>query len=289
MSAFPQLADIELVLANGCIRTGSLADRCEAAVDGGFSAIGWSWRNYGRAIAAGHSPAEQARTVADSGLRLIEIETITGFADPDPTRRDLLGRARHVSEEGRRLVFEMADTFGARHVQVVGSFVDPLEPNVVDAFAALCDDAGEHGLRVALEFVPCTNIPDAATALRIVEDANRANGGLCVDIWHHERGARDLDQIAAIPAERIVMIQLDDGPLKPRDPDFVTDTTRYRDLPGSGEFDIESFLRTLWRTGSRAPISVEVMSDDLYELPPDEAVRRIARATMASLTAALTP
>ena len=94
-------------------------------------------------------------------------------------------------------------------------------------------------------------------------------------------------QIDAIPGHQVVMIQLDDGPLVPKDPDFIVDTLRFRDLPGEGEFDINEFLRVLWSNGVDAPVSVEVMDDRMYALSPHEAARRIAAASRTAIAAAL--
>lgn len=274
-AALPAAAEIELILANGCLRTDNFVERCAAAAAAGFTQIGWSGREFARLRDSADLPA----IVRDHGLRLTEIETVAGFADPVAGRADDPARARHASRERRQQMFDMADVFGCRHLQAVGSFVGDLEPDVVDRFAQLCDEAAEHGLLVALEFVPCTNIPDAATAVQIVQAAGRANGGLCVDIWHHERGARDLAMLAAIPAELVTMIQIDDGRRAPQHADFVTDTMHFRDLPGEGEFDVDGFLRLLWTNGARAPLSVEVMDDRLAALPAAEAAQRIADAT----------
>jgi sugar phosphate isomerase/epimerase len=280
----PKPDEIELIMANGCIRTTDFVERCAAAAGAGFSAIGWNGREYGRHRADGWTDRDLAAVVHDHGIRLAEIETVAGFAAP---ASDDPARARHATRDGRERMYAMADAFGARHLQAVGSFSGPLEGNVVEEFARLCDEAGEHGLLVALEFVPCTNITDAATALRIVQEADRPNGGLCVDIWHHERGARDLAMLDALPASSVVMIQLDDGPIVPRNDDFVFDTMHHRDLPGEGEFAIDEFLGTLWRSGVRAPISVEVMDDRMYALAPAEAAQRIADASRSAVARAL--
>jgi sugar phosphate isomerase/epimerase len=280
----PAADEIELILANGCLRTPDFVERCATAAGAGFVAIGWSEREYGRHRAEGWTDHDLAAVVRDHGLRLAEIETVAGFAVAEGNGA---AHGRHASREARERMFNMADVFGSRHIQAVGSFVGPLESNVAEEFARLCDEAAERGLLVALEFVPCTNIPDAAVALRIVQEADRSNGGLCVDIWHHERGARDLALLAALPASSVVMVQLDDGPRLPRNDDFIYDTLHHRDLPGEGEFDISAFLGTLWRNGVRAPISVEVMDDRLYALPAAEAAQRIAEASRAAVAAAL--
>jgi sugar phosphate isomerase/epimerase len=157
----------------------------------------------------------------------------------------------------------MAEAFGARHVQVVAALEGEVNDDTVQGFAALCDRAAEHGLLVALEFIPVTIVPDTAVATRRVSEAGRANGGLCVDSWDFYRGAADEAQLRAIPPERVIVIQLDDGPAQPRDPEYFSDTIHFRNMPGEGEFDLVQFLRLLRDTGAEAPVSVEILSDAL--------------------------
>ena len=131
-----------------------------------------------------------------------------------------------------------------------------------------------------------SNIPDAATAMQIVTRAGRANGGICLDCWHHFRGANDDDMLRAIPAERIFTVQFDDGPRQRVDPDYYTDCTRHRDVPGEGEFDLTGFLGLLDEMGVRLPLSVEVISTDLLQRPAAEVAGRLAGATRAVVASA---
>jgi sugar phosphate isomerase/epimerase len=131
-----------------------------------------------------------------------------------------------------------------------------------------------------------SNIPDAATAMAIVNAAGRPNGGICLDTWHHFRGANDDDMLRAIPPERIFTVQFDDGPRQRVDPDYYTDCTRYRDVPGEGDFDLTGFLGLLDELGVRLPLSVEVISTDLLQRPAAEVARRLADATRAVVASA---
>jgi 4-hydroxyphenylpyruvate dioxygenase len=79
-----------------------------------------------------------------------------------------------------------------------------------------------------------------------------------------------------VPGERVIDVQLNDGPLTRRDPDYYTDCTSYRVVPGEGDFDLVGFIRTLDGMGVDVPISIEVISLELDQLPPVEAARRIA-------------
>ena len=82
------------------------------------------------------------------------------------------------------------------------------------------------------------------------------------------------------------MIQLDDGPAQPVDPDFVTDTLLHRLAPGEGDFDLVGFLRLLDSRGVSAPISVEVLSGSLAARPAGEVAKLLAATTRKVLAEA---
>lgn len=149
----------------------------------------------------------------------------------------------------------------------------------------MCDRAADHGLVVGLEFLPFTDIVSVHDARNIVEAADRPNGGICVDIWHHERGARDLAAIAALPAELIKAIQMNDGPRQPADPDYYTDCLTNRMAPGDGEFDVAGFIAALREAGSTVSWSLEVCSAAGWADPAPH-VGRIADGMRAALAGA---
>src|SRR5581483_6235884 len=179
--------------------------------------------------------------------------------------------------------FAMADVFGSRVVNVgdIG-MPDDLAPldDVTERFAGLCDRAAEHGLLVALEFLPWSGIPDVATAWQVVDGAGRANGGLLVDSWHHLRGAADDGALRAVPGDRVFVVQVSDAPAKP-DGDYMQDTMLNRRLPGDGDLDLVGFLRTLDAMGVDCPVSVELFNPAFQSLPADEAARLAHDATRA--------
>jgi sugar phosphate isomerase/epimerase len=92
--------------------------------------------------------------------------------------------------------------------------------------------------------------------------------------------------LRATPAERIFTVQFGDGPRQRVHPDYYTDCTRYRNIPGEGEFDLVGFVRLLDEMGVRLPLSVEVISADLQQRPASEVARRLAGATRAVLASA---
>jgi sugar phosphate isomerase/epimerase len=236
----------ELVLSHFSLpRAHPIHDRVRLAAAAGFDGIGLYVGNYAQLEADGFAPHGLRDLLAEHSMRLREIEVIPGLG---------LG-----AETREAIAWRMADEFGCRYVQVIG----PSGPDIAAAgriFGALCDRAADHGLVVGLEFVPFTDIVTVDDARRIVEAADRPNGGICVDIWHHERGLRDLAAIAALPGELITGIQLSDGTRVPQEPDYYTDCLANRCAPGDGEFDFAGFLDAVTSTGTTAPWSLEVCS-----------------------------
>ena len=254
-------------------------ERVQAAAEAGFAAMGLYIGEYQRLRAEGARDPDLRAVLDHYGMPLVEIEALRGWS--------AAGAERAAYLRAEQSVFAMSDALGpGHHVQVIGPYAGTLD-DAAEAFAGVCDRAAEHGLAAAIEFLPeMSNIPDAATAMQIVTRAGRANGGICLDCWHHFRGANDDDMLRAVPAERIFAVQFGDGPRQRVDPDYYADCTRYREVPGEGEFDLAGFLGLLQETGARLPLSVEVISVDLQDRPAGEVARRLADGTRAVVASA---
>jgi sugar phosphate isomerase/epimerase len=262
----------DLILSHFSLRRADFDARLAAAAAAGFAGIGLFIGEYERLREAGRTDAELCSALEAHGLVLAEIEVLSGWSAS--------GASRTRADAWLDTACHMAEVFSARHVQAIGPYEGTFD-DAACAFARVCDRAADVGLHVALEFLPPTNIPDAGVALALVERAGRANSGLCLDTWHHFRGARDWELLRKVPGERVVSIQLDDGMLAAEDPDFYADTTRNRRLFGAGEFDLPRFLGMLDEIGAAGPRSLEVISSALELLAPREAARRIAESFRA--------
>lgn len=252
-------------------RLGGFDERLAAAAGAGYAGIGLFVGEYARLRQEeGRSAADIRAALEHHGLVLADAEAARGWWALDGPKKDECSFVE-------ALAYEMADEMGARYLQVIGPY-DCSFDQAVDGFAALCDRAAEHGLLVGIEWLPFTNIATAADAQRLVEAADRPNGGYCADIWHHARGANDLTLITNLEPERVFAIQMNDGTAKAQLADYKTDCLANRVPPGEGEFDCVGFLRALVNMGVDAPISVEVCSTSLWEAPVDVAATRTADA-----------
>ena len=59
------------------------------------------------------------------------------------------------------------------------------------------------------------------------------------------------------------------------------DTINHRRLCGEGEFDVRGFVATMLEAGYRGPWGIEVLNEDLRQLPPDQIAPRAFATTRA--------
>lgn len=267
-----------LILAAGTVQAVPFLDRLAPARAAGFIGVSMFAADLEALAAQGVSPADVRARVADAGLVIQEVEIVGNWLPGVPTKDNpgwltaLLDRST-----GERLT-DLAEAVGARGITVAELQGIVCEPAVAaEAFARLCDMAGEADLHVALEFVPTGSIPSLAAGWDIVRDAGRANGGLLVDSWHFFRSGSDLALLAALPSGAVKSVQISDAPAT-AEADLDREMVRSRLLPGEGELDLPAFIAALRQAGVTAPTAVEVFSDALALEPVDIIARRCAAA-----------
>jgi sugar phosphate isomerase/epimerase len=249
----------------------SFADRVRAAAAAGYDGIGLRAENYWD---AGLDDVAMLAIADEHGVRILEVEYLTAWGTP--ADRD------EAQEKKERTVFHMARAFGVHHLNA--GLLEKLPLDVMtEAFAALCGRAGPD-LTVALEFMPYSGVPDLATAWKIVQDV--PNAALIVDNWHWARAGQTPADLDAVPAERIVSVQLCDVRAQPMEP-LRAESLGHRLPPGQGYGDTVGLVRALAAHGViPAVMAVEVISDELVARGVDVAARVTADAAREVLASA---
>jgi sugar phosphate isomerase/epimerase len=261
----------------GCLARTPFRVQVAAASAAGFDSI-TIWPNIWR-----HARTPDALTLADMramlddhGLTLTDADGCFDWVPVSSATDSMRGPMRQ--RVPREEFFEVCAALGGTTVVAVHRTDAGLHPDRdIEGFAALCDDAARHGLRVALEFFPFSNVPDLGTAWRVVSEADRANGGLVVDLCHHVRSGRDDGLLARIPPDRIYTVQLADGPAA-APADLAAEAMYQRMMPGAGDFGVAGFVALLDAMGVRAPCGPELYSPSFDERPAGEVARQLYRA-----------
>jgi sugar phosphate isomerase/epimerase len=276
----------DTVLCSGTLRSRtSFRERVAAAGAGGFSGLSLWGRDYLVARDEGLRDGDIRLLMADHGLSVAELDPAWWWL---PGASEIHIPPEHDQQQifrfGERELFAVAEGVGARSLNAVDVFGGSWSlDDAATAFAGLCDRAADHGLLVHLEFLPWSRIPDLSTAWQVVRAADRPNGGLMLDAWHYFRSGPDRKLLRSVPGASILGVQLCDAPAT-AEPDPLHATLHERLLPGNGELDLVGLLADLRATGTAAPLGVEVFSDALHALEPQE-VGRMAGTSLRSVLA----
>ena len=179
--------------------------------------------------------------IRDTGVGVFDVEIVRIAAD--------------FTVEQFRPFLDVCGALGARAVLVAGD--DPDVARLTASYAAFCDAAAPYGLTADLEFMPWTAVPHARAAMRIVDGADRPNGGVLVDALHAGRSATTLADIAAIPRKYLHYAQICDAPTPtPKTNEELIFTARCARLPpGEGGIDLAGIFGAL---PGDLPVSVEI-------------------------------
>jgi sugar phosphate isomerase/epimerase len=177
---------------------------------------------------------------------------------------------------------DVASAFGAD--LLLACTLDPTmdATRATEGFAALCERAAEHGVRVAIEFLPWSAVPDLATAWQIVQGSGATNGGIVIDMLHWQRqpGGPNLELLRRIPGDRVHYVQVcDAAPGGPVADDYMTEALTARPVPGQGCVDIAALLGALAEIDADPYFALEVFNAELAARGASAMAAELRRAT----------
>ncbi|MGO9499323.1 MAG: sugar phosphate isomerase/epimerase family protein [Solirubrobacteraceae bacterium] len=258
-------------------------DRCAEAAKVGFKGIGLWHADVSHQLES-TTLKEMAKVFKDAGLKYLEVEFLAEFwvdkGEPARTESDRL----------RKQLFETAAAFDAHHIKVGNIPGTPCElDKLIEAFTELCQDAANHtDAKVVYEFMPFdVNVNTLDTALELVQGAAEPNGALAIDTWHMGKLGISPADLKRIPPEYLGWVELSDGQYENM-PDPIDEVVNHRKLPGEGEFDTPGYVEACQRLGYEGPWGVEVLSEELRNLPIEDEFKRAYETTAAQFRAGVT-
>lgn len=192
-----------LILSAGTIPSADFRTRVRVARAAGFDAISLFPQQYLAAISKEKlSLKDMQLLLADRGMSVDEVDPLLDWFDTKPS----------TSEE---LLVRIAEGFGARSINAPVAFASNRSFDcLVDRFGELCERMRAYNLRVDLEFLPWTSLPDLKSAIKLVQAVNQDNAGIMLDFWHFmNSGAHPSELLTLTPAQAtlITSVQINDG------------------------------------------------------------------------------
>lgn len=209
----------------------------------------------------GGTPRDVKSMAGDLGL---EIFLYQPFRDFEVSAKPLLAR----NLERARRKFDVMEQLGARLMLVCSNVTAnaPEPEQAAEQLAQLAGLAADRGIRIGYEALAWgRKVSSYREAWRIVDMARHPHLGLVLDSFHTLALEDDISQIAAIPGDRIFMVQVADAPWMKLD--VLSWSRHYRCFPGQGGFPVERFVAEVVKAGYTGPLSLEVFSDEFRASP----------------------
>lgn len=276
-----------LALCWGTVIGAPLETLIEAASAAGLPAITLTARMYEESRARLKSDGALRGLLRGAGVQVHAIDPLISALPGTPRPAEVPPENRAYFEISEDDCYCAAEALGAETINLAhfgGGAVR--EQAFIDCLGGLAQRAQRHGVRLTLEFLPESAIPDLAHAQRLVSAVAADNLAILFDVWHFARSGGTLAALDALPEGAIGGLQISDRIAPPPGTAYAPMSGRL--LPGEGELPLGAWLAVLLRRQRRlTAIGVEVFSDELRALSAFEIARRVA-ASGAALLARLT-
>lgn len=176
-------------------------------------------------------------------------------------------RREHWNHFTTRL--ELCRTLKIETLVIAGDVIGPLDQQAFDrvrmSLSQAAAQAGEHGVRLALEFqVKATYPNNLESATALIDEIGSPHLGSCLDAFHFFAGPSKEADLAYLAASNLFHVQLCDVAGQPRE--FASDADRV--LPGDGDFPLAPIVDRLRAIGYAACVSVELFNPAIWRIGP---------------------
>lgn len=264
-SARPVVVSVQPRLSISQITTfrRTLHEEVSAIAAAGFEGIGLC-----RTKTSAHEDDTVAAVLNEFGVRAASLSWAGGFTgslkfsyeEALEDARDALRQAIRFKAETLVILTGSQNGLTVRHCRRL----------VKDALLMLADEAGDHGLRLAI--LPMnpryqqekTFLHTVDEALKLLDELNHPHIGLGFDTFHSWQTPRLLERIPEL-APRTFLVQLSDSLVDPRD-------EMDRRLPGQGLLPLPEMVQQFLSSGYQGFFDVQVWSEDVWRRPLAEVI-----------------
>lgn len=253
-----------LCLNTSTIKPQPLLEKVRLAGEAGYAAIELWVNDIYEHIGRGGEVRDVEKAVADHGLTIPSMIALRAWGEAPELEYPLM-----LDEAKRRL--ELAARFNCPYL-VVSPPRDPCSrAQITSRYRDLLRLGREIGCKPTFEYISFFHSTSSlADAWQVVQDADDPDATVIVDAFHSWNTHSTLDQLRAIPADRISHYHIDDAAKdKPageqKDPDRV--------MLGDGVIDLAAEIQVLKDIGYQGAVSLELFNHELWSRDPAEVCR----------------
>lgn len=229
----------------------------------------------------GHPEGEEAALAAvrASGLRVTGFQVLRDF-------EGLSGHLHAYKVDVAKAMLQMCNALGSNILLACSStsaHASGERELLARDLQKLATLAVPLNIRIAFEALSWGRyVSEFTQAWELVQEADRANLGVCLDSYHIIATRTELDGLQELDPHKVFLVQLSDFLWQElRSPEDRIDTARhYRVFPGEGVHSTElgELVRQIDEMGYRGDYSFEVFNDDYRNLPLPMVCERAKRS-----------
>lgn len=246
----------------------SLVEEIELAARVGYQAVEPWTSEIDKYVAEGGSLADLAKRLQDLGL---EVASVIGFAewivDDEERRARGLERARHDMERvaalgGRRIAAPPAGAVDVAHMDLTAAARRLHELAALGAGLGVTPQLELWGFSRTL-----SRLGELA---HVAAECEHPNLLLLLDSYHLHKGGSPLAGLRRLNGAAMEVFHINDYPAQPERTEL---TDAHRVYPGDGVAPLGELLRTLYETGFRGMLSLELFNREYWQQPAEEVAR----------------
>ncbi len=255
---------MQFSLNSSTIKPTPLLEKIRVAAEAGYDGIElWAVEIY-QHIGRGGEVSDVEKALADHGLEVPCFIAVRNWGETEGWEYQL------ALDEARRR-FELAARLGCPLMVCTPPIVDKDISQLHEGYKDLLQIGRDTGVRAVLEYISffqsLNNVADTVTVMDRTGDP-----GACtiLDAFHNWNSSTTLDDLRALPLERIAHYHIDDAhPGKPSgsqtDPDRV--------MLGEGQIDLATEMEVLKEKGYDKWVSLELFNAELWQQDPLEVAK----------------
>jgi sugar phosphate isomerase/epimerase len=253
-----------LCLNTSTIRPQPLLDKIRLAAEAGFAGVELWLNDVYEFVGQGGEVRDVERAIADQGLIVPCAIAVRAWGEASELEYPLM-----LDEAKRRL--ELASRLGSPWL-VCSPPRDPCDlAQVTKRYKDLLDLGRQVGVRPTFEYISFfESVSGLAQAWRVVQDVDDDDATLILDAFHNYNSNSTLDDLRAVPVERICHYHINDAdPHIPATEQIDAD----RVMLGEGCIDLAAEIALLKEKGYDGTVSLELFNRTLWRQDPSEVLK----------------
>lgn len=253
-----------LCLNTSTIKPQPLLEKIRLAAEAGFAGVELWINDVYEYVGRGGEVSDVEKALADHGLIVPCAIAVRQWGEASEIEYPLM-----LDEVKRRM--ELAARLGSPYLVATPPREACDLAQISRRYRDLLEIGRQAGVKPTMEYIGFfDSVRHLNQAWQIVEEADDLDATLLLDSFHSWNAGATLDDLIAIPVEKIAHYHIDDAdPQKP----VGTQTDPDRVMLGEGPIDLEAEIGVLRDKGYDGTVSLELFNRDLWAQNPREVLK----------------